>query len=532
MFVRTIVPANTQNPLWLRGHPRQCRNVIPKNLMSGAIVLRKIKGRVDACRQMLGGYTTASPDRPDLFVACLAFLAILVGLVLHPSASADTSLLHYLPLLIGATGYSNTAASTVSNMADLYQKQNTDVKTAIKLVTEEQKWFRSYPKENIVVSGNENRIPLILTKPIHPSFIPDGGKERIMATPNPTHGTFMPVQMNVRFGYTGLAQALTARARAAMIEDQTTYQANMAGYSIGLGLGTSTYGTSVGTQAVVKTTNSAGTTQVLALKNAYGSSTFVAGGDTGAQDTYLSNIFNVGDHIALVRAGTIVEFAAITASPSATSGIGFIDATFTASATPTVGDLIVFANADGDSTITGTDYNNSALGFTDILLNDSVEGQTTTSFPKWAAGSTSSTAQRASFVVKEKMINDCWNAGGVTINRFIMAQGVRRDIIAGELGARRYNSSETDIEGDLNAGSGQQYFTSQLALPNTMIGYYDKAVSKIELSDNPDDAASKSIFKLDKVQGVSAIAAGYDFFFNRICSSRAACGYATALTAQ
>lgn len=417
-------------------------------------------------------------------------------------------------------------------MSDLYQKSNTDVKTAIKLVTEEQKWFRSYPKENIVVSGNENRIPLILTKPIHPSFIPDGGKERIMSTPNPTHGTFMPVQMNVRFGYTGLAQALTARSRAAMIEDQTTYQANMAGYSIGLGLGTSTYGTSVGTIAVVRTTGSGSATQVVPLKNAFGSSTFCAGADTGVQDTYLSNLFNLNDRIALIRAGAIVEFGTVTASPSATSGIGYIDVTFTSSITPTAGDLVVFANADGDVTITGTDYNNSALGFTDILTADSVEGQTTTSYPKWAAGSTSSTAQRASFVVKEKMINDCWNAGGVTINRFIMSQGVRRDVIAGELGARRYDSSETDIEGDLNAGSGQQYFTSQLALPNTMIGYYDKAVSKIELSDNPDEAASKSIFKLDKVQGVSAIAAGYDFFFNRICSSRAATGYATSLTSQ
>ena len=124
------------------------------------------------------------------------------------------------------------------------------------------------------------------------------------------------------------------------------------------------------------------------------------------------------------------------------------------------------------------------------------------------------------------MINDCWNAGGVQINRFINAQGVRRDAIAGELGARRYDGSDVDIEGDIKAGSGQQYFTSQLALPNTMIGWYDKAFSKIELSDLPDDGAGKSIFKLDKVQGKSQMAAGYDYFLQRIPSSRAAMGYA------
>ena len=76
---------------------------------------------------------------------------------------------------------------------------------ATRLFTEEQKWFRSYPKENIVVSGNENRIPLVLTKPRLPAWIQDGGNEANMTTPAPTHGTFMPTQMNKRHGYTGLA---------------------------------------------------------------------------------------------------------------------------------------------------------------------------------------------------------------------------------------------------------------------------------------------------------------------------------------
>lgn len=417
-------------------------------------------------------------------------------------------------------------------MSDLYVKANTDVKVAIKLFTEEQKWFRSYPKENIVVSGNENRVPLILTKPIMPSFIADGGNERIMNTPAPTHGTFMPVQMNTRHGYTGLAQAFSNRSRASMIEDQTTYQANMSGYSIGLGIGLSTYGTSVGTVAVVKTTGSGSATQVIPLKNAFGSATFCPGGDGGVQDTYLSNLIGANNKIALVRAAAIVEFGTVTASPSATSGVGYIDVTFSSSITPTAGDLIVFANADGDNTLTGTDYNQWPEGFTSILLSDSVEGQTTTAYPKWAAGSSQVSAQRLSFAVKEKMINECYNASGMTINRFILPQGVRRDAIAGELGARRYDSPETDIEGDLKAGSGQQYFTSQLAIPNTLIGWFDKTISKVELSDNPDEQMSKSMFKLDKVQGKSQIAAGYDYFFQRVIGSRAATGYATNLTSN
>lgn len=430
-----------------------------------------------------------------------------------------------------ATGFTSSATS-VSTLADLYVKANTDVKIAIKLFTEEQKWFRSYPKEDIVVSGNENRIPLVLTKPTLPAMIPDGGNEALMNTPAPTHGTFLPVQMNKRHGYTSLAQAFSNKSRSAMIEDQTTYQANMSGYSIGMGIGRSTYGTSVGTLAVVKTTGSGSATQVIPLSNAYGSSTFCAGGDGTVQDTYLSFLFPLNNKIALIRSGSIVEFGTVTASPSATSGVGYIDVTFTSSITPTAGDLIVSANADGDNTITGTDYNQWAVGFTDILLAASLEGATTASYPAWAAGSAQTTAQRLSFRVKEQMINDCFNASGMTINRFIMPQGVRRDAIAGELGARRYDSPETDIEGDLEAGEGQQYFTSQLAIPNTLIGWFDRAVTKIELSDNPDEEMSKSMFKLDKVQGKAQIAASYDYFFQRPVSSRAATGYATNLTSN
>ena len=417
-------------------------------------------------------------------------------------------------------------------MAQLYEKTNTDVKTSIKLVTEEAKWFRSYPMENITVSGNENRVPLILSQPIFPAMIPDGGYERIMNTPAPTSGTFLPVQMNVRFGYTALAQALTSRARGAMIESQTEYQANMAGYSFGRGIGLQTYGQSTGYVAVVKTTGGASATQVIALKNAFGSSSFVAGGDGGTQDTYLSNLFRVNDRVAIIRAAAVVEFGTVTASPSASSGIGFIDVTFSASCTPTVGDNLVFANADIDITISGTDYNNWPIGLTEILTATSVLGQTTTSYPAWAAGSTSTATQRMGFVVKEKMINDCFNAGGVKLNRFIVAQGVRRDAIAAQGGARRYDGSDYDIEGDLKPGDGEQFFTSQLALPGTMIGYYDKAIRKIELSDQPSEEASKGIFKLDKVQARSATAAGYDYFYQRIPSSRAATGYATNLTSQ
>lgn len=513
-----------------------CTLVIPSKLRKASnIILRSFAGRFDAARLLQGqlaaasaspniGYTAAAMVGamllPLLLVALFALLAFLAPFG-HFSSSGT--------LLMGATGYSSSA-STVSTLAELYKKTNTDVKIAIKLLTEEAKWFRDYPKEQIEVSGNENRVPLILTQPVAPAMIPDGGSESVMESPAPTKGTFLPVQMNRRFGYTGLAAALGARARAGMIQEQTAYQAMMAAYSFARAVGLQTYGSTTGTVAVVKTTGSPGTVQNgIALKNAYGSATLCPGGTT-AQDTYLSSLVRKNDHIALIRAGAIVEFATVNAAPSAGSGVGFIDATFTSSITPTANDLIVLANADGDSTITGTDKDNWPIGFTDALLASSVLGVTTASFPAWAAGSASTVSQRLSFSVKEKMVNDIWNAGGVKANRFIMSQGVRRDAIAGELGARRYNSADTDIEGDLSAGDGEKFFTSQLAIPNALICWFNQAYTKIELSDLPDENGGKQIFKLDKVQGKSQIAAAYDYFYARIPSSRAAMGYAANLT--
>lgn len=436
-----------------------------------------------------------------------------------------------------ATGY-NSSATVVSTLADLYEKTNTDLKVGIKLYTEEASWFKDYPRERIDVSGNENRVPILLTNVTAPAMIPDGGNEAVMSTPAPTHGTFMPVQMNARYGFTGLAQALDNRSRAAMIQNQIGFQSMTTAQKFGRGIGLQTYGQSTGTVAVVKTTGSSNATQVVPLKNAYGSSSFVAGGDAGVQDTYLSSLFRVGDHIALIRGGSLVEFGNVTAAPSASSGIGYIDVTFTSAITPTANDLIVFANADGDNTISGTDVNNWAIGFTEVLTASSVLGILTSSYAAWAAGSATTATQRLSYVVKEKMINDCKNASGYTINRWIMGQGVRRDAIAGQLGLRRYDSADTDLEGDLDAGAGQKYFTSQLALPGVLIGWFDQAYTKIELSDMPDAAqnngttGNRSIFQLDKVQGKSQVAAAYNYFYQRIPSSRAATGYASNLTSQ
>lgn len=419
--------------------------------------------------------------------------------------------------------------TAVSSVTDLYEKTNTTFKTGIKLVTEEAKWYKDYPKENIKVSGNENRIPVLLSYPTGVAHIGDGGYEAQPNTNAPTHGTFMPVQMNARFSYTGLAQALTNRARAAMIEEQTAYQATQKAYAMGRSLGVTSYGSTTATVAVVKTTNGAGATQTgIALKNAFGS-TSICAGTTTAQQTYLSSLFRNGEQVALVRVATVQDFGIVVASPSAGSGVGFVDITFNGSVTPTVADLLVFANAVTDTTLAGTDTNNWPVGWTDVLTAVTVHGVSNATYPAWTPGYSNTTGGiRFGFTLKEAMMNGVWNAAGVQMNRIILDQGVRRDTIAGERGALRYdNSEELDLEGEL---TGFKYLTSQLVPPGMAIGWYDQAYGKIELSDQPEAGMGRSAFKLDKVQDRSAMAAGYDYFHQNIITSRGATAYCTGLT--
>jgi hypothetical protein len=84
----------------------------------------------------------------------------------------------------------------------------------------------------------------------------------------------------------------------------------------------------------------------IALKNAYGSS--LIPGTATADQTYISNIFRVGDPVALIRASDR-GVRDVVASPAVGSGVGFIDITFASSITPTANDILISAAAVTDT---------------------------------------------------------------------------------------------------------------------------------------------------------------------------------------
>ncbi len=428
-----------------------------------------------------------------------------------------------------ATGNS-PSYTTVASLADLSKKTNTDVKVALKRKTEEYEWFDDIPDERITPSGNEMRIVLDIQYQDTTAMIPDGGYEGSVGTVAPQHGTFTFVQANQRWSVTTLAQGYDAKGRAGYIQRQVLYSAIKSVESLAFALGRQTYGFSTGTVAVVKTTGSSSATQVVPLKNAYGT-TLVAGGTT-SQDTYLSYLFRGTPEIALIRSGSIVEFGNVTASPSASLGVGYIDVTFNSAITPTANDLVVMANAVTDATLTGTDQNRWPVGFFDALTSASVHGLATTTASNWAAGYANTSGGRMSYAVQEAMIDGLWNNGGVKMNRVIYSQGVRRDIIAGERAAKRYdNTSDFDWNGEIGT-DGVKYMTSVLAPPGMFIGWNNEVYTKKMLSDKPDYEAGPDIFSMDKVQDRGAFAASLDFIYARIVTNRAGMGYASGLTEQ
>lgn len=428
-----------------------------------------------------------------------------------------------------ATSTTPTVAYTTSaTLNNLYEKTNTDVMQAIKADTEEYDWMDDTPDLAIKVSANEMRLVLDVNYETGIAMIPEGGYEAAVTTQPTEYGTLTPVQANARFSFSTLYEfGWNKSGKAAQIMNQLRYEAMKKTQALGELIGLQTYGFSTGTIAVVKTTGSANAAQPdIAVENAFGTS-LVSGADA-ATAAYLSKLLRPNEGVALIRSGNLVEFG--TYNGIGTSGNGYFDITFTSSITPTAGDLIVKANAVIDNTITATDRNRWAVGLFDAVTSSSVHGLATSSAPNWAAYQ-DSTGGRFSYAKQEKMIDEIVNAGGMRPDTIIWSQGVRRDVIAGERAALRYESSAFDFNGKFGT-SGITYRTSRLAPAATVFAFNKKAYTKKVLSEKPPQDGGPGLFAFDKVQDKGSIAGSLNFIYFRAVTSRAAMGGCFDLTEQ
>ena len=428
-----------------------------------------------------------------------------------------------------ATAQSNSL-TTVTNLKELSKKTNTDVMVGVKVNCEEFDAFDDVPDEDIVWSGNEMRLVLDLKHEVGVSMMPDFGYEAVLGSVTPNTGTLTPVQMNKRYAFSTLAKQYDKGGRAGFIKRQIAHQANKAIQAIAETIGLQTYGFSTATVYAVQTSAGAGTTHTsIAIKNAFGS-TLIAGGTT-AQDEYQTSLLRPGEGIAFIRSGAIAEFGLVTASPGAAGTAGTIDFTTNASFTPTADDLIVKANAVTGATLSETDQNRWPIGLLDALTSSSVHGLATSTVADWAAGHAGTAGGRMDWARHEKMANDLQNLGGVKMNRVVFAQGVRRDIIAGEAAAKRYESGQFDWDNSFDK-KGIKFFTSRLVPPGFYIGLNNEVYRKKALSDKPAMSGGPDIFSLDKIEGRGGFAASFDFVYLRAVNNRRGMGYESGLTEQ
>lgn len=419
----------------------------------------------------------------------------------------------------------------VANLSELHKKTNTDVMVALKRKTEELEWFNDLPDLKLIPSGNEMRLVLDVSyQPDTTAAIPDFGFEAVQTTQAPNHGLLTFTQLNFRYSFSTLYQGFEKRGQAGMIQKNTLYSSIKAVENFARKIGLQTYGFSTATKAQVSATGSAGVTQNgIQIKNGYGS-TLIPGTAT-ADKTYLSAIFRTGDPIALIRAGAIVEFGTVSASPSTGSGVGFLDFTFNSSITPTANDIIITAAAVTDAGLTGTDQNRWPVGLLDITTSASLHGLASAATNNWAAGFADTTGGRMSFSRAEQMINALWNAGGVKLDRWIWSQGVRRDTIAGERGSMVYDSSTFNLDGDVGR-KGVKDLTSVLAPTGMVFGWNSNCITRKLLSDMPDYEGGPSMFELDKVQDRGGYSASFNFIHLKACTNRAGVGYLSSLQEQ
>lgn len=419
-----------------------------------------------------------------------------------------------------ATGNS-VAFGLSSAQTELNKKTNTDVMTAMKTWTDESGWADDTPDIRIKPSSNEMRLIVNVNKEVGVASIAEGGYEAISSSVSAEEGTLSAVQLNARYSFS-LRYSKGFRGKGGEIEQEVRFKAMKKAEAMSRRFGQQFYGYTTATVAVVKTTESAGASQAnLALKDPFGNTSIDDSSANGL--AYLSSLIPAGEVIALVRSTAIVEIGTVTGAGS--SGNGFLAVTFNASCTPTAGDLIVFANAVTDATIAGTDYNKWPVGLLDATGSVSVHGMSSASIPGWASYSDTGTG-RWSVARQKKMTQKIMSGGGIKADRLLIAEGVERDIEAGESAARRYTSGDSyDLDATFKA-KGFKVLTSPLVPPGVVAMWGNSAYTKKFLNDKPAEEGGPDMFDVDKAQDRSIMQASLDFIYYRAVVNRAGMGVA------
>lgn len=414
-------------------------------------------------------------------------------------------------------------ATTTSELNVLWRKVQSDVQQGLNFEVEEYDHLMSLKKFNVNMSTREITVPVDIQRGYGVASITEDGYEAFPSSPNGRELSLSWIDVNKRFTFTRRARWVQQYSRQAMLEDQFKYQSAKAMEAVAAHVGDYMYGYSTAYLAMVDDAGgslTAGTSHTVPLQNGYGNTAV-----TNA--AYICRMFVVGDRVALIRSGALVESGTITAVTPATPSIGV---TWDASCDPADDDYIVKANSMETSALAGTDYNRGLPGFLDITQSTSLHGLSSATEANWAASVNDSSGGRLTGIDIRYADQEIQNWGGGRLTDMWIAQGVERDMIAQQQAAVRFNSPMgMEIDGDIKR-KGTTFHSSRRVPPGMAIGYDKDAICKLSLlSGKPGEPVWDDG---EKLENRPIWAFGIDLPIGMVCLNRRKTAIYTGRTEQ
>lgn len=422
--------------------------------------------------------------------------------------------------------------TTISSLNKGYRRSTTKLYRTYTRRVAEYGWMDKIPDEEITPdpSGRENLIPLDAAIGYGAGMIEDGGDETRTETPALIEGSFVYNHCNARFSISLRAQAFDKKARGGQIIRQIKYQSLKCVEAVMRKYGYMFYGVSTGIVALVSGNPGANTVHTLTLRAAFGQAELV-------NNTYLADIFTIGEGVGLVRAGALVAnaFGQITGNSEA-NGTATVDwGTYNGAqnVTPLDGDGLVFFNSVNNATLTGCDYGKWNSGIIDAGVTDSVHGVSKTTYPLTSPALWDTTTGGGFGFVKVKKIRQALeNKGDTTLRRVVYANGVENDMQARERGALLWtNTSQMNLDANVSA-KGVSFDTTRFTPPTMAVGIGADAMGKSVLTDRVDEEETIDFGRLFKAEDKSSLKGGVDIISANIFRARSRIAGYTALDEQ
>lgn len=393
------------------------------------------------------------------------------------------------------------AGFTLTTDVGAFKKVYAPLKDAIVWTTPEFEWIDDLADEDIVLSGDTMYLPLDVQQGFGAAAIPEGGREGLPVSPTIQYGTLSLTAWNARIGISRHSKLLNSQSRAAMVKAEITYKTQKRLEALRHKAALNFYGFNTGVVAKI-TAAYTGTTLTLTLTQAFGDANLT---DT----TYISQLINVGDQIAVRTGGTSLVANSVGLVGAKSSNVFTV--TFVGATTLASGNEILFANNAGyGDTFTladHTDHNKWQPGLKDAIESTSLHGVSGSTYPGWTSAVTDSSGGRFTPIKLVKIRQLMANAGK-PLAKLVTAQGVYRDMIDQQNALVRFPGID-GVQFDGQAKTREERVESRYTPNGHVFGMAKNAIRKKILGDMPNSGPGE----MDKLQDYARYVDGEDFIW-------------------